>query len=637
MANLATVHESYQHGLRPDALLSVSEWADLYRYLDTGTSGFPGRWKTSRTPYLREPMDRLSPTDPCTFVVCMFASQLGKTEIGLNWHGRNIHHSPGPMLLVQPTVEMAERYSKQRITGMIKSTPVLKGLVSDSKSRDGANTIMSKSFPGGMMIFAGGNSSAGLSSMPARDVDLDEVDRISDEAGGEGDTADQAIQRTAGFPNRKVLLTSTPTFKGASRIEEWFLLGDQRRYWVPCPHCGEFQTLKWSGVTWDKGKPETAHYVCEHNGCVIENRHKAKMLPLGEWRADKPDTDGKIRSYHLNALYTPHGWPNDFAELARLFLLAQKNPIKLKAFVNLKLAETWDPFATGGISHDYLLNRSAQGAEEFGNWSDERGHEHEAPVPDECLVLTCAVDVQADRLEVETTGWGIGEEKWSIDYRRIPGDLSSPQPWEELDRYLAREWSTESGWTMRLSRSVIDSGGHFTQQVYDFVRDKRSRYIYAIKGQAGSRPIWNPKPSTSAKSRGAFYLVGVDAAKELIYARLKLDTPGPGFTHYPRGRSEDYFKSLVAERQEKVFHAGQPRIRWICPPRTPNEGLDLAVYNYAAFKSWSMAGNSMERLAATRAKAKAGVDDPAARVQGSNKRPSKAPRKAHWLDGGPAT
>lgn len=638
MTDSRRLRRIFWDAIRPDALVSVSEWADEHCYLTSETSAFPGRFKTSRLPFAKEPMDRLSPSDPCVFVVCMFASQMSKTRIGLNWTGRSMHKSPAPMLIVQPTVEKAKEFAKHRFDTMVGASPALRGLVADAKSRDGSNTMTYKTFPGGVVRFAGGNSPASVASTPCRYVWVDECDNVSEEAGGQGDTADQAIQRTAAFPNRKVLLTGTPTFKGLSRMETWFQAGDQNRFWVPCPHCGAFQVLVWKQLKYEKGPPVTAYYECEHCEEAIENRHKTWMLPLGEWRPDNPDASGKIRSYHINALYTPHGWPNDFAELARLWIAAHKDNVKRKAFINLKLGETWDPFRAGGVSHDYLHNRSTQLAEEFGICLDERGHEYDAGVPDDAVLLTCAVDVQADRLEVEVKGWGVGEEQWSIDYRRMEGDLSAPAVWNDLDEYLGREWVTVSGWTMSLERTCIDSGGHYTQQVYDFVKGKRSRYIRAIKGLAGPRPIWNPKPSKSQKGGALFYQVGVDAAKEMIYSRLRLDVPtrpGTGFIHHPRGRSLDYFKSLTAERMEKVVYAGQMKIRWICPPRTPNEGLDLAVYNYAAYKSWAMAGYSLEARRAARASKASGVDEKPSGRQGGRKRPVPGTGGSDWLEGVP--
>ena len=627
---------AYRAGIRPDPILTTSQWAGKFRQLAGSSSPFPGRWQNPRMPFLVGPMDAMSPTDPCEFVACMFASQLGKTEIILNAAGRAMHMSPGPMLMVQPDMEMAKRFSRQRIEqGLIEPTPVLRALVAPAKSRDGANTILMKEFRGGTMIFAGSNSSSSLSSMPARYAYLDEVDKFSEEASGEGDTIDQCIQRTAAFVNRKILLTSTPTFKGNSNIETWYELGDQNRYWVPCPQCGEFQVLIWDQVKWDPNKPKTAHYVCVHNGCVLENRHKSVMLPRGEWRPDRPDADGQIRSFHLSALYTPHGWPNDWAELARLWLAARKNNVKRKAFVNLKLAETWDPFAIGGVAHDYLHSRTTTADEEFGYCIDARGHETLAPLPDDVVLLTCAVDVQDDRLQVELRGWGVGQQAWSIDHRRMPGDLSAPQVWDVLDRYLSREYRTVSGWTMPIERTCIDSGGHFTQSVYDFVRHKRTRHIMAIKGRAGQIPVWNPKPSQSTMGRCPLYIVGVDPAKEEVYARLRVDKPGPGFVHFPRGRAAEYFKSLTVERQVKIYVAGQPRIRWVCPPHTPNEGLDLAVYNYAALKSWLMASNSLEARAARRASSKPEVDAATKAAQSAPVRPvpGTAPREPDWLEG----
>ena len=284
--------EAFLQGMKPDPLLTVSEWADDNRMLASVASGEPGPWRTTRTPYLKEIMDCLSPSSIIERVVAMFGSQLGKTETGLNWVGYVVHHAPGPMLMVQPTVEMAKRYSKQRVGPLIESSDAIRERIKPARAKDSGNTVLSKEFPGGILLMTGANSAVGLSSAPIRYLFMDEVDRFPGDADGEGDPVALAIQRTANFSNRKILLTSTPTIKGFSRVEAAYAESDQRRYWVPCPECGEFQILEWKQVRWPHGDREKAFYACVHCEASIQNHQKGWMLENGKWIAEA-EGDGK--------------------------------------------------------------------------------------------------------------------------------------------------------------------------------------------------------------------------------------------------------------------------------------------------------------------------------------------------------
>jgi len=326
-------------GLRPDPLLTVSEWADEYRILSTRASAEPGPWRTSRTPYLKAIMDCLSPSSPVERVVFMKGAQVGATECGNNWIGYVVHQAPGPMMAVQPTVEMAKRNSKQRVDPLIEESDILRKLVRDPRSRDSGNTILSKEFPGGVLVMTGANSAVGLRSMAARYLFLDEVDGYPGDVEGEGDPVNLALARTRTFARRKVFMASTPKITGLSRIETAFEDSDQRRFWVPCPHCNQHQTLKFAQLKWPKGKPDEAVYICEHCGAAIENHHKHWMLPRGEWRAGA-NGDGKTAGFHLSSLYSPVGWFS-WAAAAKMFEEAQKNPSLLQVFVNTVLGETW--------------------------------------------------------------------------------------------------------------------------------------------------------------------------------------------------------------------------------------------------------------------------------------------------------
>jgi phage terminase large subunit GpA-like protein len=279
----AEIQSSWRAGLAPEPLLLVSDWADRHRVLGSRSAAEPGPWRTSRTPYLREVMDALSPAHPARRVVLMKGAQVGGTECGNNWIGYVIHHAPGPMLAVQPTTELAKRFSDQRIDPLVEETPAIRERVAPARSRDSGNRQLSKEFPGGQLAMTGANSAVGLRSMSARFLFLDEVDAYPGDVEGEGDPVAlaEACARTFGW-RRKTLLVSTPTISGLSRIEREYLATDQRRFFVPCPYCGAMQHLRFEQLVWDKGCPDSARYLCEACDGAIGEGHKTAMLAAGE-------------------------------------------------------------------------------------------------------------------------------------------------------------------------------------------------------------------------------------------------------------------------------------------------------------------------------------------------------------------
>ena len=573
--------EAFCQGLKPDPLLTVSEWADNHRMLSSVASSEPGPWRTSRTPYLKEVMDCLSPSSPVERVVAMFASQTGKTEAGLNWIGHVIHHVPGPMLMVQPTVEMAKRYSKQRIAPLIDASPVLRERVKPARSRDSGNTVLTKEFQGGALMMTGANSAVGLSSTPVRFLFLDEVDRFSADVDQEGDPIALAIQRAATFYNRKILLTSTPTIKGFSRIEAAYAESDQRRYWVPCPECGEFQVLEWAQVRWPKGERKKAFYLCIHCGNETQDHQKGWMLENGKWIAEA-QSDGKTAGFHLSGLYSPHGWTS-WADIAVEHGQVYKDPPRLKVWCNTKLAESWEEDADR-IDGEGLLERR----EDWGNL-----------LPPGVAVLDAGVDVQDDRIEVEVVGWGKDEESWSIDYRVLWGDPSSPAVWKDLDDFLSRTFphSREVA-DMAIRAVAVDTGGHHTLKSYAFCRARQGRRIWAIKGRGGMGvPIWPRRPSKNNKGKVPLFIVGVDACKEAVYARLHLEEAGPGYCHFPMKRDAEFFKQLTAESVVTRYHKGRPIREWKKKDKDRNEALDCRVYALAALQGLISMGLRLNREA----------------------------------------
>ena len=359
---------------KPPTELKISEWADEYRYLSPESSAVSGKYRTDYAPYQKEIMDVFN--DPnIEKVIWQKSAQVGATEILNNVIGYYIHMQPSPILVMQPTLQMAQAYSKEKLANMIRDTPVLRARINEPKSKDSSNTVLSKKFEGGTTLnMVGSNSAASVASRAVRLLCIDEVDRMEASVGSEGDPVLLASKRTQTFFNRKIYLCSTPTVKGISRIEAAFEESDQRYYYVPCPECNYKQTLKWSNVVWEEDKPETAIYTCE-NGCVIEESKKYWMLKNGEWRATKETK--KIAGFHLNEIYSVF---STWSSMAENFLEAKKQPEMLKTFINTSLAETWQPEPEDAVEAEGLMAK-------------RESYDLET-IPDEALVLTCGIDIQ---------------------------------------------------------------------------------------------------------------------------------------------------------------------------------------------------------------------------------------------------
>lgn len=560
--------------MRPRPRLTPSQWADSFRRLSSEASAEPGRWDTGRAEYQRGMMDAVA--DPnVEQVIIMSSAQIGKSEALCNVLGYYIDYDPCPMLIAQSTKEMAEAFSKDRVATMIRDTPVLAARVSDSKSRDSGNTILHKTFPGGHATIIGAESPSGLRSRPIRVLLMDEVDSYPASAGSEGDPVSLAIKRTTTFWNRKIILTSTPTVKGFSRIEAAFLETDQRRYFIPCPHCEEPHTLQWGNVIWSKdspaqGDPSRAVFICPHCSKHYSTGQKNAAVRKGHWVAGAP-FKGKA-GFHLNELYSP--WRR-LAETVRDFLESKSNPERLKTFVNTALGETWED--AGEVVHDHELQ--------------ERCETYAAPVPARALYLTAGTDTQPDRLEVEVVAWGKGEESWSIDYHVIYGDPDIKEgtpgsPWDAHTDYVRRVWQHESGAEVSVSHTLIDSGGHNTTAVYEYCKRHKGDRIYPIKGKGGDLPIVGGRQRTkTGKSVRPvdLFIIGVDNGKHAVMNRLRIKDPGPGYCHFPQGRDPEWFRQLTSEKLVTSYKKGRPTRKWELQSGRRNEALDCRVYAYAAF------------------------------------------------------
>lgn len=546
--------------LKPPPVLTVSGWADEYRRLSPEASAEPGRWRTDRAEYQRGIMDAVSDPDVETVVV-MSSAQVGKTEVVNNTVGFYISQDPAPILVLQPTLEMAQAWSKDRLAPMLRDTPILQGSVKDPKGRDSGNTLLHKTFAGGHITMAGANSPASLASRPIRILLCDEIDRYPVSAGTEGDPVNLGAKRTITFWNRKKVLVSTPTVKGASRIETAFENSDQRRFFIPCPHCDEFDYLRWANVDFDKEKPEDAAIVCESCGGVITDEDRKAAIHNGEWRSTAEGPPG-VAGFHLNELYSP--WRN-LADIVRDFLEAKDSPERLRTWVNTSLGETWE---------------DEQGEQVDPHWIANRREPYEGP-PVDVLLLVASVDVQDDRLEIEVVGYGQGEESWGVETFVFWGDPGKPELWNQLDDYLLRTWERADGIQLAIAATGIDTGGHYTQQVYNFVKRSRARRVFALKGMAGNgRPLVG-RPSKSNRGKVPLFTVGTDTAKELLLlSRLKTLEPGPGYCHFPVEYDDEYFDQLTAEKAVIKYHHGHPSTVWV-KTRPRNEALDLRVYSLA--------------------------------------------------------
>ena len=632
------VLRAWRRGMRPDADLTVSEWADAHRWLSSRASAEPGRYRTARTPYLRGIMDALSPRHPAQRISFMKAAQVGATEAGNNWIGFVIHHAPGPMLAVLPTVEMAKRTSRGRIDPLIEDSPALKERVSPARSRDAGNSMLSKEFPGGILVLTGANSATGLRSMPARYVFLDEVDAYPASADEEGDPVTLAEARTTTFAHRrKVFMVSTPTIRGLSRIEREFEASDQRRYFVPCPHCGHRQWLQFERLRWAKGKPETATYHCEGCERPIAEHHKTEMLARGEWRATSVATDPTAIGFHLSALYSPIGWKS-WEQIARDWLAAQGSDEMLRAARNTLLGETW--IESGE-------------APEWQRLADRR-IAFPAQIPAGGLFLTAGADVQKDRIEVDVWAWGRGLESWLVDHIVIPGGPDDPACWDRLTALLGQTWQHENGAFMTLAKLAIDTG-YESAAVYAWSRKQGIAQVAPVKGLEGfnrATPVSGPTFVDATVNgrklkRGArLWTVATATFKAETYRYLRIERPSEedralgaptpaGTIHLPDWVDSEWLKQLVAEQLVTIRdRRGYARQEWQ-KLRERNEALDARVYARAA--AWILGADRFDERMWRQLEKQAGVEPSAVTQTAEPEKPTApeagritAPRRRGW-------
>lgn len=583
-------------GFKPPENMTVSEWADKYRELSNEASAEPGKWRTSRTPYLKEIMD--SWNDPnIRHIVVVAASQVGKSEALNNVIGYVIHQDPGSILLIEPTIDDAKKYSKLRIRPMFRDTEVLKKLVRDAK-RTSNNTMLEKSYPGGMLIMCGSTEAHALASMPMRYVLGDERDRWAGSAGKEGNPWDLAMARQTTFYNAKSFECSTPTIKGASAIEDAFYTGTQERWCVQCPSCGEYHDIRWKDIRFEYETAENngkrtykatkVWHVCPECGYIAKER-EIKTADA-KWIAENPSAyETGTRSFWLNAFVSPwKGW----LAIVQEFLEARDDPERLKVKYNTLFGELWEDRGDLETEDEMMARREPYRAE----------------LPDGVLVLTCGVDVQDDRLEYEVVGWGQRDESWGIRRGQLMGDPAFPETWEMLDDILNHVYRYEDGKGLRISITFVDDGGHKTQYTRTECAKRANRRVFDIKGYGGEGiPYTAPPNKVKIMINNCYvgscyqYKLGVDSGKQAIMNALKVKSPGPQYCHFPLNEEAGYgHKFFVGLLSEHLVYDPKKKNKWHwekIPGHERNEALDCRNYALAALKTL---GPDMDALLARR-------------------------------------
>lgn len=581
-------------GMKPPEDLTVSQWADKNRRLTSESSAEVGKWRTSRTPYMFDILDSF--TDPLIeHIVVVAASQVGKSETINNMVGYSIDQDPGPILLIQPTIDDVKRYSEMRIAPMIRETRCLKRKVADPKSRDAANTKRQKSFPGGVLVMTGSNVAHDLSSMPIRYVFGDERDRWATSAGSEGDPWELAVARTRTFYNKKMVEVSTPTVKGASAIENSYNLGTMERWKTQCPHCGEYVEITFDNIRFEyeaaeKGDKKIFHitelfYVCPECG-GISDEHTMKSQPA-KWVATVPEArkHHKTRSFWLTAWVSP--WAT-WESIILQFLQAGTDSAKLQVVYNTQFGELWEERGDMASEDDVMARREV----------------YEAEVPDGVLLLTCGVDTQDDRLEYEVVGHRRYGETWGIKKGVILGRPDTEEVWERLDEVLSHKYKFKSGVSLQISLTFIDEGGHFTQEVRQHCLARQYDHVFAIKGANRpdipyTAPPKKQKIVVNGKVIGQVwvYEIGVNAGKQKIVDNLRVQSPGANYCHFPLrdDYGKQFFKQLMSEHLAYVPKLKHPWQWQKIPGHERNEAFDIRNYNLAACEILSPDWDAIEQ------------------------------------------
>lgn len=567
----ARIYEALSKSLAPRKHVTVSEWADAHRRLSSKGSAEPGQWRTSRNPILREPMDCFSARSNVNDVVLMFPIQIGKTEVAVNIVGYSMCENPSPIMVALPGEVSMHKWIAQKLNPMLELTTAARKTLTSLDSRNGSNRREFKDFFGGQLYLEHAGSPSRLKSTSVKILLVDELDEFASNLIGGDDPVAMLEGRTSAFPSSyKRLYISTPQIRGQSRIERMYLASDQRRYYVPCPECGEMQPLEWSGLKWMPGGRDVK-YMCCSCAVLIDESKKTEMIAAGRWVPKNPDA--LMRGYHVNGLYYQFGLGVTWTQLVKSWLESQDDPAMLKTFVNDRLAETWEDRAMRNVKHNLIADR----AEPYALRT----------APADVLVITAGVDTQDDRLAVQIVGWGVGLKSCVLDYTELPGDPAELSVWQSLTTLLETPIAHVSGASLVIDAVAIDAGGHRTEAVKSFVRSARLRRAIAIFGAVPNNAPVLSKPKLQdidwrgrSDKRGVhIYHVGTVGIKHMLYSRLSSDAEKESehrLCRFSNQLSQEYFAGLVSE----TYNVSKNRFEKKRAVR--NEPLDTWVYAYAA-------------------------------------------------------
>lgn len=570
-ATPARGYRAFARAVAPRKAITVSQWSDAERRLSSKGSAEAGPWRTDRNPPLREPMDCMSARSTVREVALMFPIQFGKTEVAINALGYCMDHDPGPVMVCLPGEVSMNKWVAQKLNPAVDESPAMKRALTSVASRDAANTRTFKDFAGGQLYIEHAGSPSRLKSTTVRTLLVDEVDEFANNLTGGDDPLEMLNGRTSAFPATfKRLYISTPQIKGLSRIEHLWAKSDQRRYHVPCPHCGHMQHLQWAGLAWTPDASQ-CWYVCQECGASIDEHHKQAMIAAGEWVPGNPGA--KMRGYHINCLYYQFGLGPRWLDLVEMWREAQNDPARLKTFVNDRLAEPWEDAAMRAVRHNAIADR----AEPYKLRTAPTG----------VCYITAGVDTQDNRLAVQLVGWGAGMAFWVLDYIELPGDPADDAVWTALTELLNTPIQHASGATLRVEAYAHDMGGHRTEAVKHYVRQRRVRRPMAIFGAtANNAPVLGKGKMADVDWRGRLdkrgvltYQVGTVAAKHWLYGRLSTDAEKDSdtrVTHFSDELDPSFFAGLVSETYNPAKNRFEKR------RGARNEPLDTWVYAYAA-------------------------------------------------------
>ncbi|MGN6520500.1 MAG: phage terminase large subunit family protein [Dokdonella sp.] len=572
--------------LRPRDPITVSDWAERERVLTTKGSSKPGRWRNPNNPLLREPMDCMSKSSDVREVTLILPIQYGKTEFELNVLGYTMDIDPGPTMVVLPDDIAMNAWIDQKLASLIEGTPAVQRSLTSSNSRNAANQKAFKDFAGGQLFVDHAKTATRLTLKSIRVMLVDELDKFASALGGGEDPVELIKGRNTAFPfTYKRCWIGTTGIKGVSRLDGLYDESDQRRYPVPCPHCGHEQPLVWSGLHWNDDASK-CWYVCRECACAIDEHEKTAVIARGRWVPEKPGRP--TRGYRANCLYYQIGQGPRWLELVHMYRAAVRDPAKLQVFVQERLAESWEDPAMRKVKHELLADR----AEPYRLRTAPYG----------VLAVTAGVDTQNNRLAVHIVGWGRGLQSWTLDYVELPGDPAEAAVWVSLVDLLNRGIEHEGGTNLRVEAVCIDAGGHRTEAVKNFVRTRPGgshplRRAIAIFGAVpNNAPVLSKGKLQDVNWHGqldkrgvTIYHVGTVAVKHLLYSRIGADAEpkkvdgrevpkeiADRFVHLSADLPPEFFAGMVSETYNPLKNRFEKRTG------VRNEPLDTWVYAYAA-------------------------------------------------------